>query len=166
MEWAALIAWILTAGGGFVLLAIWLARGGPRQQRERGNRIRPPLIFGHFGLAATGLVLWIVYVATDSSALAWIAFVLLVVVAVLGWTMFAIWYQQRRAVPATAGSMPGAPPTAGPTASTETASAAAAGPDGPPAEQHFPVPIVALHGILAATTLVLVLLTAAGVGES
>ena len=27
MKWAALIAWVLTAGGGFVLLTIWLARG-------------------------------------------------------------------------------------------------------------------------------------------
>ena len=28
MKWAAFIAWVLTAGGGFVLLSIWLARGG------------------------------------------------------------------------------------------------------------------------------------------
>src|SRR5207245_7948757 len=28
MKWAALIAWVLTAGGGFVLLSIWLMRGG------------------------------------------------------------------------------------------------------------------------------------------
>jgi len=36
MEWAALVAWVLTAGGGFVLLTIWLARGGMRQGREGG----------------------------------------------------------------------------------------------------------------------------------
>jgi hypothetical protein len=35
-----------------------------------------------------------------------------------------------------------------------------------PAEQHFPVPVVGLHGLLAAITLVLVLLTALGVGGS
>jgi hypothetical protein len=63
MKWAALITWVLTAGGGFVLLAIWLSRGGLRQQEERGNRIRPPLIMSHFLLAAAGLVLWIIYVA-------------------------------------------------------------------------------------------------------
>jgi hypothetical protein len=34
MEWAALIAWVLTAGGGFVLLAIWLGRGGQRLAGE------------------------------------------------------------------------------------------------------------------------------------
>ena len=139
MKWAALIAWVITAGGGFVLLSIWLARGGMRQARESGARIRPPLILGHFLLAATGLVLWIIYVANDSDTLAWIAFVLLLVVAALGFTMLAIWLQQRRG-------------------ETGTASR--------PAEQNFPVPIVALHGLLAATTLVLVFLTAVGVGGS
>ena len=139
MEWAALIAWLITAGGGFVLLAMWLSRGGMRQARESGARIRPPLILGHFLLAATGLVLWIIYVANDSDTLAWIAFVLLLVVAALGFTMLAIWLQQRKG-------------------QTDTASR--------PPEQNFPVPIVGLHGLLAATTLVLVFLTAVGVGGS
>jgi manganese efflux pump family protein len=136
MEWAALISWLVTAGGGFVLLALWLSHGGMRQRE--GRQIRPPLILSHFGLAATGLVLWIIYLATDSDALAWIAFVILAVVAVLGWTMFAIWWQRRQARAAEA------------TASTP----------GLPAEQHFPVPIVALHGVLAVTTVVLVFLAA------
>jgi hypothetical protein len=138
MEWVALIAWVLTAGGGFVLLSIWIARGGMQQQREPGQKIRPPLILSHFGLAATGLVLWIIYVASDSDALAWVAFALLAVVAVLGWTMFAIWWQRRQRRPADASA---------------------------PAEQHFPVPIVALHGLLAVTTVVLVFLSAIGVGD-
>jgi hypothetical protein len=144
MEWIALISWVLTAGGGFVLLTIWLSRGGLRQAREAGVRIRPPLIFSHFGLAAAGLVLWIIYLVNDSSALAWIAFVILAVVAALGWTMFAIWYQRRRVQPV------GADPSA-------------VGPE--PAEQRFPVPIVALHGVLAVVTVVLVFLAAVGVGE-
>jgi hypothetical protein len=96
MKWAALIAWVLTAGGGFVLLTIWLARGGMQQQREGGSRIRPPLILSHFLLAATGLVIWIVYLAADKDVLKWIAFVILVVVALLGWTMFAIWWRRRQ----------------------------------------------------------------------
>jgi hypothetical protein len=141
MEWAALITWILTAGGGFVLLGFWLRHGGMRQ-REPGRRIRPPLILGHFGLAATGLVLWIVYVATDSDALAWIAFAILVVVALLGWTMFAIWFRRRKG----------------------RATVAPVSTPGVPAEHHFPVPVVALHGLLAVTTVVLVFLAAVGVG--
>jgi hypothetical protein len=148
MEWAALIAWIVTAGGGFVLLAIWLSRGGMQQADRPGSRIRPPLILGHFLLAATGLVIWIIYVATDSDALAWVAFVLLAVVALMGFTMFAIWYQRRQRGPAAATGVTGSP------GSSET-----------PPEQHFPVPIVALHGLLAVTTVVLVFLTAIGVGD-
>jgi hypothetical protein len=147
MEWAALIAWIVTAGGGFVLLAIWLSRGGMQQAERPGSRIRPPLILGHFLLAATGLVIWIVYVATDNDALAWVAFALLAVVALLGFMMFAIWYQRRQQGPVAATGVTGSP------GSSET-----------PPEQHFPVPIVGLHGLLAVTTVVLVFLTAIGVG--
>ena len=143
MEWAALIEWVLTAGGGFVLLTIWLARGGMQQGREGGSRIRPPLILSHFLLAATGLVIWIVYLAADKDALKWIAFVILAVVALLGWTMFAIWWRRRQA---------------------RGAVREAVSPD-TPAEQHFPVSIVALHGVLAVTTVVLVFLAAIGVGS-
>ena len=96
MEWAALITWVITAGGGFVLLSIWLSRGGMQQGAEGGSRIRPPLILSHFLLAATGLVLWIIYLVSDSEALAWIAFAILLVVAVLGFTMFGIWLRQRQ----------------------------------------------------------------------
>ncbi|MDQ3823314.1 MAG: hypothetical protein M3321_08755 [Actinomycetota bacterium] len=146
MEWAALIAWIATAGGGLVMFAIWLSRGGMRQRR--GERIRPPLILAHFALAATGLVLWLVYVANDSDALAWISFALLLVVAGLGFAMFTIWQRQRT------GRAERAEATGGSDAPTE------------PAEQRFPVPIVAVHGLAAATTLVLVLLAALDVGTS
>jgi hypothetical protein len=132
MEWAALISWVLTAGGGFFLLAIWLRNGG-MSQRAPGE-IRPYLILSHFALAATGLLLWIIFVATDTDALAWIAFVLLAVVAILGFTMFAIWYQRRQGMTA-AGEAP---------------------PMGTPAEQRFPVAVVGVHGLLAVITVVLV----------
>jgi hypothetical protein len=141
MQWIALIAWLLTAVGGFVLLSIWVARGG-MQAREPGSRIRPGLILSHFALAATGLVLWIIFVATDSDVLAWIAFAILLVVAVLGWTMFAIWWRRR-----------------------QSGAAAQAVDPAMPAEQHFPVLVVAGHGILAVTTVVLVFLATIGVGD-
>lgn len=139
MDWAALISWIVTAGGGFALLTLWLRHGGMRQRE--GRQIRPPLILGHFALAATGLVLWIIYIISDSDALAWIAFAILVLVAILGWTMFGIWWQRRQA----------------------RAAAAPASTPGLPAEQHFPVSIVTLHGLLAVTTVVLVFLAAVGI---
>jgi manganese efflux pump family protein len=89
-------------------------------------------------------VLWIIYLIDDKDVLAWIAFAALVVVATLGFTMFAIWLRRRQARGAVTEAV---------TPST-------------PAEQHFPVAVVGLHGLLAATTLVLVLLTAIGVGGS
>jgi len=101
----------------------------------------------HFLLAATGLVLWIIYVATDTTALAWVAFILLVPVAALGFTMLVRWlptYRQRGTL----------------TSAAQTATAT------DPAERHFPVPVVAGHGVVAVVTVVLVLLTALGVGGS
>lgn len=150
MKWAALVVWVITALGGFGLLAIWLQRGGIRQADQPGRRIRPPLIFAHLTLAAGGLVVWIVYLAIDKRALAWIAFVLLLVVASLGFGMLALWLQRRQAAPALAGA----------------GGSSLANEGGMPAEQHFPVSIVTLHGLVAATTLVLVLLAALKVGGS
>jgi hypothetical protein len=144
MKWAALITWIVTAGFGFVMLLIWLSHGGMRPSLEGGKRIRPPLILSHFLLAAAGLVVWIIYLAADKDALAWIAFAMLVVVALLGWTMFAIWWRPKRAGPE---------------------GVATRGPD-PRPEARFPKPVIALHGLLAVTTVLLVFLTAIGVGGS
>ena len=114
-----------------------------RDAPAHGGQIRPILILSHFGLAATGLVLWIVYVANGSDALAWIAFVILVLVALLGLD------DVRDLVPAAAGSGRG---DSAPAATT-----------GVPAEQSFPVAIVTLHGIGAVTTVVLVFLASIGV---
>ncbi|OLZ65397.1 hypothetical protein AV521_32505 [Streptomyces sp. IMTB 2501] len=143
MDIAALVAWVVTAVGGFVLLARWISRGGLRQQQTKTTHFPAPLVFGHFLLAAAGLVVWIVYLAADRAAVAWAAFGILVAVALLGFTMFARWVAvQRTAVPATAGE--------------ETT----------PAERHLPVPVVAAHGLLGTATLVLVLLAALRVGGS
>jgi len=155
MDIAALILWILTAAGGFYLLGTWIAKGGARRQPAgSGSNFPQPLIFGHFLLAAAGLVVWIIYVVNDNDTLAWAAFALLAVVALLGFTMLARWIPTYRAhhkdTPAATGG------------GTGSATAPADG----PAERHFPVAIVAGHGLLAATTLVLVLLAALGVGAS
>src|SRR5919204_1433253 len=101
MKWAALIAWVITALGGFGLLGIWLRRGGLTAASRPGTRIRPPLIFSHMALAATGLVLWIIYLAADKDAIAWAAVIVLGPVADLGFSMLAIWIQQRTHQPIT-----------------------------------------------------------------
>ncbi|GGW13595.1 hypothetical protein GCM10018980_16660 [Streptomyces capoamus] len=151
MDIAALIAWVVTALGGFYMLGIWIQRGGIRQQQSGTSRLPAPVVFGHFALAAIGLVVWIIYVVADKRALAWTAFGLLLPVALLGFVMLARWlpvYRDR----ATAG----APATAAGPAAEGTV----------PAERHFPVAVVLAHGLLAVVTLVLVLLTALGIGGS
>ena len=91
------------------------------------------MIFGHGLLAATGLIIWIIYLASDTDALRWVALAILLVVAILGFTMARLWRQER------------------------AAKVAAAGADRTvlPPEQHFPVALIGLHGLLAVTTLVL-----------
>lgn len=151
MDVAALITWVITALGGFYLLGTWLSArarrpaaatvgaGAPGRGAAGGaagggqpSRLPAPIVFGHFLLAAAGLVLWIVYLASDKSALAWVSFVLLVIVALGGFTLFGRWISGR----------------------------SAARPGGGAPEDRFPVPVVAAHGVLAATTLILVLIAA------
>jgi manganese efflux pump family protein len=161
MAIAALITWLVTAVGGFVMLAAWLSRGGARPPARTSatagvtrdaagaaglpvtapTRLPPPLVFGHVLLAVAGLVVWIVYLVNDSEGLAWTAFIILVPVALLGLTMFARWVQ----------------------AGDHRRSAASGAPR---PESHFPLPVVIGHGLFAVTTVVLVLLTALGIGES
>ncbi len=134
---AALITWLLTAAGGFVLLGMWVAKGGAREGGS--TRLPAPVVFGHFLLAAAGLVIWIIYLVVDSTALAWIAFALLVPVALLGFAMLIRWipvYRERAALGAEQ-----------------------------PVEKNFPIAIVGGHGVFAVATVVLVFLTALGVGD-
>lgn len=132
MDVAALITWVLTALGGFVLLGTWLTKR--RSPEIEPSRIGPGLITSHFLLAALGLVLWLVHVlGGDGTVLATVALVLLLVVAGLGFAMFGRWLADRRREP-----VPGRP------------------------EQRFPVAVVAGHGLLGAVTLALVVWTALG----
>ena len=136
MAIAALITWIITAVFGFTLLGLWLSKGGLRAARSDARiptRLVPPLIFTHFLLAAGGLVVWIIYMIIDSDILTWVAFGLLIVVAILGDVMFLRWSHSRKeATP----------------------------------EARFPVAVVYTHGLFAVATIVLVLLTALGIGGS
>ncbi|MET9340012.1 hypothetical protein [Nonomuraea sp. NPDC003804] len=133
MAVAALVTWLLTALGGFFMLGVWISHGGLRRKEAASSHFPPPVIFGHMLLAATGLIFWILYLALDSGALAWIALIVLLPVALLGFVMLARWIPVYRA----------------------RAAATAA-----PPERAIPVPVVAGHGLLAVVTLVLVLVTA------
>ena len=154
MSIAALITWIVTAGFGFFMLIRWASRGGLRNVPGAETHLPRVRVFSHFGLAAAGLVVWIIYLVTDSTVLAWIAFADLVLVAIIGLVMVMQWAKDGRAAMAAA--------TGG--ANAGAVQSESGGVD--LAEQHIPRPPVVLHGIFAVSTVILVLLTALGIGGS
>lgn len=134
MNIAALVVWVITAGGGFVLLSRWLMGGGAKPGSP--TRLPAPVVFAHFLVAAIGLVLWIVYLVADVDALAWVSLALLVLLALTGFLMVARWL---------------------PTRSGDRG-------ENPPPERSFPLAVVGAHGLFAVATIVTVLLTALSVG--
>lgn len=144
MRFAALTTWVLAALMGGYLLATWIANGGVRPRADgRPSRFAPQLIFGHGGLAATGLVVWICFLVLGRSALAWSALGILALVAALGATMFGLWLRAGH-------GQPRGRHVAGPQHA---------------AEDHFPPPAVVVHGLFAVSTVGLVLLTALRAGR-
>jgi hypothetical protein len=101
-------------------------------------------VFAHFGLAVAGLIVWIFYLVTDNTILAWIAVADLILVALLGGLLVRQWTKDGRA------AMAGAVRSDGGAVDL--------------AEQHIPRPPVVLHGVFAVTTVILVLLSAIGIG--
>lgn len=139
MSIAALITWLITALGGFYMLATWITQGGPR---NNNSRLPVPAVFAHVLLAAAGLVIWILYLFTDTKALAWTALALLLPVALLGFVMFFRWLAVTRTRPVQKAAAPGsAQPATSP-------------------ESKFPIPVVLAHGLFAVATLLLVLFAA------
>ena len=162
MALAALVTWVITAAFGFFMLGTWISQGGARASEGGASNFRPPVVFGHFLLAAGGLVLWIVYLFTDAQALAWVAFIDLLVVAGIGDVLVLRWFKDRRSTADSTVTTGGARST--PRGAAATATNARSAPA--LAEQQIPLAAVAAHGVFAVTTVILVLLTALGVGGS
>lgn len=153
MKWVSLVAWVATAGVGVAMAALWLERGG-RRQGGLPHSVHVRRLGTHVVLAVSGLAIWIVYLATGTRGVAWAAFAVLVLVGAVGATAFRIWQRRRLGfVKATHDDW------------NWPTEAMVTGEGGIPAEQHLPASVVLLHGVLAIATVVLVLLTAAGVGE-
>jgi manganese efflux pump family protein len=92
MSVAALFAWLVTAGSGAYVLGSWITHGGSLRHRTGGTSTGSPptVIFGHFGLALSGLVIWVAYLVTGWAALAWTAVGVLLPVAGLGMATLAV----------------------------------------------------------------------------
>jgi hypothetical protein len=152
MVLVALISWIMTVCAGLYLLAIWLIEYDISAPGGAVSKLPRTLISGHGVLASSGLLVWIGYLILDRDMLGWIALATLGTVIVLGLTMLGRWIVVRRALGAALRARPG----------DVFARARVAA----PAESHFPVPVVVAHGVLAFSTITLVLLTVLGVGGS
>ncbi|MEU7898850.1 hypothetical protein AB0B45_39095 [Nonomuraea sp. NPDC049152] len=91
MDLVAVAAWVLNALIGFYLLYLWLSGGGLRQQATKVTRFPVTLIFSHPALAVSALACWVAHLVTGQRLLAWLAFAVLGVSALLGFTMFTRW---------------------------------------------------------------------------
>lgn len=169
MRFVALIVWFITALWGLYMLAVWLIENDATRKGTAASRLPLPVILAHVTFAVTGLGVWVAYLLLDSDVLAWAAVGILVAIALLGLTMFARWIPVYRMaddeVSVPVGAMSGGGPGA-------TAEAAFSGVPGVaslrelPAEGSFPLLIVLAHGVFAVSTVILVVLTALGVGGS
>lgn len=87
----ALVTWLLDAGSGGYMLTTWIRRGGLRRVRAAGDKLAPVLVFSHFGLASSGLLLWASFLITHIITLAWVAVSLLTLVIGLGISTVTLW---------------------------------------------------------------------------
>ena len=136
MSAAALVTWIVTVLAGLVLLLIWLMEYDRDFQTAAATRLPVPLISTHGLLGLGGLMAWGFYIVTDADELAWAAVADVGLVAILGLIMAARWIGVYRAYAA-----PNSPLSQMVTV---------------PPERHFPRPVIVIHGISAAATIVLV----------
>jgi hypothetical protein len=146
----ALVIWLITAGGGLYLLAVWLIEYDREFQTATATRLPIPVIGTHALLAVTGLAVWSAYLVLDDDRLAWASVAILAFVTALGLAMAARWFRARREAAASIRQ-------GGPSATAH---------EPVPPERAFPLPVVVGHGIFAVATVILVLLTALGVGTS
>jgi hypothetical protein len=139
MSVVALFTWIATVLFGLLLLVIWLMEYDRDFQSAAATRLPVPVISAHALLGIGGLMLWAVYLLADEERLAWVTIADLGTVALLGLIMAARWIRVHRAY-------------AHPNPSLTRVVTV-------PPERHFPVPVVVTHGVLAVTTIAMVLFT-------
>jgi hypothetical protein len=167
----ALIAWIITAGGGMYLLSIWLIEYDKDFQAVAATRLPPAVLTGHVMLAGGGLLVWVGYLILDTDQLAWTAVAALGLAATLGTVMAVRWVGVYRAARAAVWARRLAPHLTlvggeGWVSGENRVALLAPHADLGPPERNFPLAVVVAHGAFAAVTITLVLLTTLGVGGS
>ncbi len=95
---AAFASWLVTEALGAYMLRSWIISGSARQRRSHPDAISVPVLAGHAGLAFTGFVCWVIFLATASPVTAWLALVFLTPAIGLGISTVTVWtpYPARR----------------------------------------------------------------------
>jgi len=164
MAVAALVTWLLTAGLGLYMFTIWLIEDDGSDGSRSYRRLRAPVVFGHAGLAVTGLVVWIVSIYVHMNILGWITILILILVAALGVFMFTRWIPVHQMYSGSADltDREAAGMAQGWAGGGTRLYAADGRPiyelEPIPPERNFPLPVVLLHGVLAVTTVTLVII--------
>ncbi len=106
LDIATLVSWLVTEALGAFMVSSWVASGGARaarqqqaqqqQQQAREQSPQPggmsmPVLIGHAGLNAAGLLCWIVFVVSGERAASWLALGFLAPAIGLGISMVTIW---------------------------------------------------------------------------
>ena len=95
---AALVSWLATEAFGGYMLSSWIGSGGNRVASDAPGAVPRSVIFGHAGLAFTGLIWWISFVLTGDVPLAWLSIGFLAPAIGLGISTLTLWtpYPARR----------------------------------------------------------------------
>jgi hypothetical protein len=88
---ATLLSWLFTASLGAYMLRSLITHGALRRQRSVRDGLSPRVLYGHFGLAVTGLVMWAAFLATGWGPLTWVAVALLTPAIGLGICTVTLW---------------------------------------------------------------------------
>lgn len=143
----ALLAWLATAGSGGYVLVRWLLAGGSALRRTT-TAAPPAVILAHVGAGALGLLLWVCFLLSGWTALAWTALAILAPVAGLGMGLLLL----------------GLPSPARPPIGALATKARATKARAPGRRTRIPVAAVVGHGMFAVTALLLVLMATIGAG--
>lgn len=88
---AALLSWLAAEGLGAWMLRRWIIAGGASRPGRSADGASAPVIFSHAGLALAGLTSWVVFLATGSAAVAWLAIGFLAPAIGLGVSTVTTW---------------------------------------------------------------------------
>jgi hypothetical protein len=96
---ATLVSWLMTEALGGYMLGAWIRSGGNQVKRDVPGAVPRSVVFGHAGLAFTGLIWWISFAVTGHAALAWLSIGFLAPAIGLGISTVTLWtpHPTRRA---------------------------------------------------------------------